>query len=778
MIPSNALPQKELGQLKVLIILLVGGFFTLTIWSCRTDAPVLSSSNEEEEVEEEEEPSPDVDEVDLDDVEEPPLNRAETILRDRVATQVCINNTAIKSALADMTCRIKEQLSWLTYSQLYKRTSGKDECYTRAKSLEKKFLLNEAGTQRTDTSSDGSAWLETSCKKLTGQGFVDLDYLKRRKSGNPVTESELRSKLEEILGDKNYEDLKQGGSTTHLEGLLKFNTYGLNEKCSAELRYDPVRAISKSNFKVKPLLMTAHALSEPVSNYMERFRGTDAPTDAKLTDLPFSGGDIITVAGKNGTDIIGVTYRANKPQADADVTISHANTSGTTVTKTVTITAIINHKPMLGGPDLPSARESIGGIRKITVKATDSDDHFCLALTDGVTYGPKLIHGILNNGGVVMDKIVPSSPPLWNITAVTIKPVERGTIKVVEEKPHEHCLDDAKWGLAGKPTKTAMKNALIANTKIHERVGSLTEKEKDFYLMNWPKLRNSFAGLPDGVKGEFDYLHFYKRSSQGTRSSTVQDNVLQTIRVLKATCGKSASNQRAYLRADTQYMNSTAESPQANFFSRTQFHIKVSPFTSRCQMTKVNRNFEGSESRYTPAGSESQSLDPDFMCASNGVGYLCYERDLQTHASGVIAKTACNKPPMYDGNKYFLRRGRHCMCAEPSSTSTIDQYKSGNSNSITVNDTTNLNALCSGSAELYKDIKLEGDAGDLKNFGADSKTLMEYLVDNHTGDIVRRSAQNDGECIAGLDYIDLCEDDNFKNHPDIRGLKRAYCPTN
>ena len=761
----------------MLIIFLVGVFLTAMVWSCRTGAPDISSSNEEEE-EEKEEPSPDVDEVDLDDVDEPPLNRAETILRDKVATQVCINNSAIKSALADMTCRIKEQLSWLTHSQLYMNTA-KNECYTRAKSLEKKFGLNSTATPRTDdSSSDGSVWLEASCKKLAGQGLVDLDYRKRRENGNPVTESELRNKLEEILGDKNYEDLKQGQSTTtHLEGLLKFNTYGLNEKCSAELRYDSVRAISRSNFKVKPLLMTAHALSEPVSDFIEQFRGIKAPANATSSDLPF-GGDLITVAGKNSTDIIG-TYWKDKPSAGVYATISNVTASGTTttVTKTATIDAIINHTYVWGGPDLPSSGGNITGIRKITIKDTNSETHYCIGLTDGGNYGTPGTPGILNNRGVVMDEIVPNSEfgDDWKVSAVTILSVSPGAITIKEDKAHDHCHDNTGWDTTKAST---VKNVLIANTTILKRVDSLTHKEKDFFLINWPKLRNSFADLPDGVRGEFDYLHFYKRNSSGTRTSTVQENVLQTVRVLKATCGKSASNQRAYLRADTRYMNSKAESPQASFFSRTQFDINVSPFTStspRCQMRKVNRNFEGSESRYTPI--DNESLDPDFMCASNGVGYLCYERDPRTHADTVLAKMTCNKPPIYDGSKYFLRRGRHCMCADPSDTSTIDQYKSDGSD-LGNSDETILNTLCGDSKELYKDIKLEGDAGDLKDFGETSQTLMEYLVTNHAEDIVRRSTQNDGECIAGLDYIDLCEDANFNNHPDVSKLKTAYCPNN
>ena len=331
---------------------------------------------------------------------------------------------------------------------------------------------------------------------------------------------------------------------------------------------------------------------------------------------------------------------------------------------------------------------------------------------------------------------------------------------------------------------TALDNKLIT------RKSALTSEERDFYFIHWPKLRSSFKGLPEGVGGEFDYLHFYKRNSSGQRTSRLQAGLLQSVRLLKPSCGSKDSRgnyPHSYLRTDAKFISaSRMRLPTANFFSRREYHSPVSPFTSSegsCKFDKVTdipRNFEGSESQYT-----SRSFHQDFMCVAHGgsglKGYLCYARSATDPSDGILH--TCTTAPSLGQ----MHRGIHCMCAIPGNIASIKRYQHGygtgfKSNTFTLEGGTehsgnNLSNTCAQitGAKPYKSIALQGDAGDLTTFGS-PKTLMRYLKDTHSSELSDRGEGGEKRCIAGLDYIDLCEDDSFDTHPQIGRLRqKAGC---
>lgn len=331
------------------------------------------------------------------------------------------------------------------------------------------------------------------------------------------------------------------------------------------------------------------------------------------------------------------------------------------------------------------------------------------------------------------------------------------------------------------------------NNKLLRRKSALTSEEQDFYFIHWPKLRDSFKGLPEGVGREFDYLHFYKRNSGGQRTSSLQDGLLQSVRLLKPSCGSKDSKgnyPHSYLRTDTKFISaSRMRLPTANFFSRREYHSLVSPFASEgsCRFDKVtdiSRNFEGSESQYT----SSQSIHQDFMCVANGggsgsiEGYLCYARSNDDPTGGILH--TCTTAPT---TLRQMHRGTHCMCAIPGNRASIKRYLHGygtgyKTNTFTLEGGTNhsgnnLSATCAQitGAKAYKSIALQGDTGDLTTLGS-PKTLMRYLKDTHGTELSDRGEGGTDRCISGLDTIDLCEDDSFDAHPEIDRLRqKAGC---
>ena len=251
--------KREIWQLKVMVMMLAGALMVGGIQSCSRKNSNTQSSSDEKDAEadkgdksqhpkEEKESSPNIEEVEVKDLGEVQLDKGETSLRDKVARELCMSDAGIKSALEDFTCRIKEQMRWLGHEELYQASGGK--CREFASKYHKKYLLVGEGE-----------WLEDSCKKVVSYGFVDLAYQKRKESGKPVTEQELREKVQELLAREDYEKLKKGEKTTHLVGLLRFNTYGLNEKCSADLRYDFHASVEENDdFEVKPVLLSDSTL--------------------------------------------------------------------------------------------------------------------------------------------------------------------------------------------------------------------------------------------------------------------------------------------------------------------------------------------------------------------------------------------------------------------------------------------------------------------------------------------------------------------------------------
>lgn len=318
--------QRELWQLKVMAMMLAGALIAGGIQSCSRKNSNTQSSSDEKDAEaadkkqgpkDAKEPSPDIEEIEVKDLGEVQLDAGETSLRDKVAREVCINDAGIKSALEDFTCRIKEQMRWLGHDELYQASGGK--CRTLASKYHKKYVVV----------SDG-AWLEDSCKKIASYGFVELAYQKRKEGGKPVTEQELREKVQELLAREDYEKLKKGEKTTHLEGLLRFNTYGLNEKCSADLRYDfHAAVVEEGDFSVKPVLFAAHALSDPVKDFMTRFRGHTVSSQANQS---ISGKKFTFTATGVGTD--GTTATITLSQT-ATATIAAASATTATIVGTI-----------------------------------------------------------------------------------------------------------------------------------------------------------------------------------------------------------------------------------------------------------------------------------------------------------------------------------------------------------------------------------------------------------------------------------------------------------
>ena len=692
--------QRDFFQLKILMGLLAVVLSAAVVQSCTDDGSgvqrITTQPSGGAEEEEEEDPSPRVPPVVVPNVSVPQLSRDEITLRDKIAKEVCIENEDIKSALKDFTCRVEEQLKWLDHRELYDRTPGRDSCYSLTNKFSEEYGANKE---------EGDEWLKETCTKLAAYAFVQLNFLERKGIGDPVTEDELIEKLETILTDKSWEKLKRGGSSTHLKGLLRMNTYNLNERCSDSLRYDThkgvVRQGDNDDFEIKQYIFAEKALSKPVEKFIKRFRGyKEISTDQ--TPRRIEGKKVLKT----------------------DATITTIVTTPTTTGDTIT-----------------------------TIK--DLGDKY------------------------------------YYVTG-TIRPPTTATATTATT-------------IATAATTIATADVVLV------RHSDLEEEEKDFYFINWPKIRESFKGLPTGVKGEFDYLHFYKRNDDGEKTSTVKTDLIHSIRVLKPRCaGGSVKDERgnnsfAYLRADGNFLDSKElTSPEVNFFSRPRFGINQDSASFKrknsnnrsnsCKLYKIG--YEDEDASDTPDGGEDgeDGIDANFLCVANEVdpnnkleGYLCY-----ASVGGGTIDDCANDPILKDitagtiaGSN--IKRQTHCMCAIPGRPETISLVVAG-STSLKLEGRTNSLVVVNESllllssqacqrkhrtgSKAFKDIKLQGDSGDLTK-ELSPLTLMGYLQQEHAEAL---AGEGDSQgCIAGIDYIDLCGDDNFEDHPEIDSLRSTYC---
>lgn len=686
--------QRDFAQLKILMGLLVVVLSAAVAQSCNDDGSSVQRITQDSgggTETEEEDPSPRVDPVAIPKLTVPQLSGAEIALRDKVAKEVCIDNEDIKKALEDLNCRVGEQLTWLEHKELYDRTPGRDSCY----SLTHKFNEEYGGDDE-----KGGEWLEETCTKLAAYAFVQLNFLERKGIGDPVTEDELIEEFETIITDTSWAKLKRGGSSTHLKGLLRMNTYNLNERCSDSLRYDTHKGVVRDNedFEIKQYIFAENALSKPVEKFIQRFRGYK---EIKEGTKRIEGEKVVK------------TTATNIPTA--------IPTATTTIPSNATVTALN-----------PSEFQ------------------------DGDFY-------------------------------------VSGTITAAD-------ADDSKATIAATTATTTTRKALVRNT-------SLIPEEKDFYFINWPKIRESFRGLPNEVKGEFDHLHFYRRNNDNERTTTVKSDLIHSIRVLKPGCGdvkdEQGNDSFAYLRADADFLgNVNLTSPEVNFFSRPRFGINhdTTSFKSRknssgrtnlCKLYAIGYESENS-SETTDSGEDGEGIDDNFLCVANEVdernileGYLCYENMSETEATATATDDdakKCYAAPNLSRRDHQLTgniaRKQHCMCAVPGSPETIRQmtrksnnYEVDNSDSNNQNQPEKACDAYRGGAVAFKDIKLQGDSGDLKK---PASTLMVYLRQEHPDTLAGEGDSQKG-CIAGIDYIDLCGDVNFDDHPEINSLRSTYC---
>lgn len=741
MIKKRSLWTSKHIELRLISTLLLGVMLAWLAQSCQSAAPIVRSvlDNGGDAETDEEEPSPKTPPVELPTLSVPQLTHDEQALRSKVAREVCIGNPDINRALEDFTCRIKEQRRWLEYEELYDRTPGRDSCWLFTRQFHKTYVLNGEEDSGDEVSGDDKEWLTDVCIKLAGHAFVRLNYLERKAIGDPVTETELKAELEVILTDDDWFKLKNRGEegTTHLYGLLRVNTYHLNERCSKDLRYDYHAGVVKNqDFEIKQLLFAAHALSKPVGDFLKQFAGYDS-TDLSHTFQPT---EILTffVSGYATKD--GSTIKTGSA-------VSHvfgSTVSDSTVISTVRGTVKSTLDQVTGASP---ANASISGL------SISRSYYYSYGSYGAVAARSASVQGVSAFTGSFIEGYTKAS----GIAAVSITGSEAASL-VSSLNPASH-------------------------VKLTKR--DLTSVEKDFYFLNWPKLRGLFAGLPEKIRGELDYDHLeFDRA-------ILKDKVLRTIRVLNPECTVKDERGRywhSYLRSDAHYLNADElTAPKAHFFFRNEHNIREMPDEIRdqlrvCKFSKVRYSLEDYVS-----SDVSQVIPEDLMCAYHQVdsenklkGYLCYREDPRQR---VVDRTfGCMPAPFIrqagESTEYFLHRGRHCMCAIPGKPESILPFphpRLGNpmpdSHAGVMDKSETLGALCKRSDSRlrpYTDIKLKGDTGELKEF-SDSKTFMEYLQGAY--EFVSRE---DG-CIPGADYIDLCQDSGLDHHPEIDDMRAAHC---
>ena len=718
--------------------------------SCQSDAPIIRGvldvgGDEETEETDEEEASPKTPPVELSTLRVPQLTSDEKALRDKVAREVCLSNADISGALEDFTCRINEQLRWLTYPELYDRTPGRDSCWLFTHKFYKTYILNSEEEDSGDASlSKGKKWLEATCVKLASHAFVRLNYLERKAIGDPVTETELKAELEEMLTDDDWVTLKKRGDegTTNLYGLLRVNTYHLGERCSKDLRYDYHPGVVKNqDFEIKQFLFAAHALSKPVGDFLKQFAGYES---TNFRSHAFQPTEILTffVSGE---------ATQNESTIKTGSAVSHvlgSTVSDRTVISTVRGIIVSTTDRNTG---VSAANASINGL-----SISQRNDYYYSYRSMGtVAAGSASVRGVSAFTGSFIEKYTKAS----GIAAVSIK----GT------------------------RAASLVSSLNPDSQVKLTKRELTSAEKDFYFLNWSMLRGAFAGLPAEFRGELDYDHLE------FDPTTLKDKVLRTIRILNPECKVKDERGRywhSYLRSDAHYLNSDElTAPKAHFFFRNEHNIREMPDEIRdqlrvCKFSKVRYSLEDYE-----LSDVSQVIPEDLMCAYNQIdsenklkGYLCYREDDRQR---VVDRTfGCMPAPFIredeGSTEYFLHRGRHCMCAipgQPESMIPFPDLRLGNpladSDADIVGKSETLGALCKRSdprLRPFVDIKLKGDTGELKEFSG-SQTFMEYLKGTYNGEVVGRGAS----CIPGVDYIDLCQDSSLDHHPKIDDMRAVHC---